>query len=299
VTIVAGFKCYEGIVLCADTQETVGSSKRNVPKLRFEPADRVTTGVGRNDLAVAFCGATDNGAFMDELIDRAWEDAQTATSLEEICSEIKKSIKASYADAVKLYHPSDMPRTELIYGAKMGGQSRLFYAYGPAVNEKQQYAIGGVGAYIADFLASRIYKDNLNVRQCTILAAYILSQAGEHVDGCGGESHIAVLREEATSGRVDWHRVEVLTDLLKMADDSLGAVLLNAADLEGTDADFRQHVADTVEILEMIREAKKGEITSREAFFGALVRNTGTGTTTHDEFGLPMLSDAQTTEDEQ
>jgi 20S proteasome alpha/beta subunit len=41
VTIVAGFKTIDGIVLCADTQETIGGiSKRNVPKLRFEPGDR-------------------------------------------------------------------------------------------------------------------------------------------------------------------------------------------------------------------------------------------------------------------
>jgi 20S proteasome alpha/beta subunit len=33
MTIIAGFKCHEGLVLCADTQETVGNvSKRNVPK---------------------------------------------------------------------------------------------------------------------------------------------------------------------------------------------------------------------------------------------------------------------------
>ena len=36
VTIIAGFRSDEGIVICADTQETVEGTKRNVPKLRYE-----------------------------------------------------------------------------------------------------------------------------------------------------------------------------------------------------------------------------------------------------------------------
>jgi hypothetical protein len=35
MTIIAGFRCQDGIVVCADTQETFGSAKRNVPKLVF------------------------------------------------------------------------------------------------------------------------------------------------------------------------------------------------------------------------------------------------------------------------
>jgi hypothetical protein len=74
VTIVAGFKSYEGVVLCADTQETVLHSKRHVPKLRFEPdslAKSVKEWRGeKDDLAAAFCGAGD-GPFIDKLIDES------------------------------------------------------------------------------------------------------------------------------------------------------------------------------------------------------------------------------------
>jgi hypothetical protein len=37
VTIVAGFKCADGVVLCADTQETLEGTKTYVPKLRMFP----------------------------------------------------------------------------------------------------------------------------------------------------------------------------------------------------------------------------------------------------------------------
>ena len=74
VTIVAGFRCSEGIVVCADTLETIGDiSKRHVPKVRFERCEPE-----RGDLAVAFCGATNNGPFLDEIVDRAWRGVQAA-----------------------------------------------------------------------------------------------------------------------------------------------------------------------------------------------------------------------------
>ncbi len=97
VTIVAGFRCSEGIVVCADTLETIGDiSKRHVPKVRFERCEPE-----RGDLAVAFCGATNNGPFLDEIVDRAWRGVQAATSLDQACDLINRSLKRSYGGHMK------------------------------------------------------------------------------------------------------------------------------------------------------------------------------------------------------
>ena len=108
VTIIAGFRCYDGVVICADTQETVNNlSKRNVPKLRFEPVDWLerTEAVTRDGLAIAFCGASETGPFIDKIVERAWEDAQTGTSLDEVCSLIETSIKETYKEFGRIYQP--------------------------------------------------------------------------------------------------------------------------------------------------------------------------------------------------
>ncbi len=86
---------------------------------------------------------------------------------------------------------------------------------------------------MADFLTKRMYNRYLNIHQCVILAAYILFQAKEHVDGCGGESHIAILREEGPSGRIDQDRIDTITKNLELADHNLGKLLLTSADVEG------------------------------------------------------------------
>lgn len=207
VTIVAGFRSYEGIVICADTQETVNNlSKSNVSKVIFQPSGQYgqSHALSTDDLAVAFCGASDNGAFVDKLVENAWEDAQMGTSFDEVCILIESSIEKTYKRYGQIYQTGSCPSADLIYGVKMFGTSKLFSASGPIVLERKTHYSGGVGYYMADFLSSRMYHDSMSLRQCVILAAYILFQAREHVDGCGGESQIAVLRDDGVSGVVDW-----------------------------------------------------------------------------------------------
>jgi hypothetical protein len=159
VTIVAGFKSYEGVVLCADTQETVLHSKRHVPKLRFEPnaaAKSLREFRGENtDLAAAFCGAGE-GPFIDKLIDESWKTAQKATSLREAGDRVEASIKGMYREFGKIYQPGFCPQVELIYGIKMKGNCKLFSAVGPVVNEKDEYYSAGQGYYMADFISASL-----------------------------------------------------------------------------------------------------------------------------------------------
>lgn len=260
VTIIAGFKSYEGIVICADTQETVGGAKRNTPKLRFEPSGPVRS---PDELAIAFCGAGD-GPFIDKLVDEAWVAAQGCTSLDEVCAEIEKSIKEVYRDFGTIYQPGYCPEVDLIYGVKMHRNSRLFSASGPIVNERDEFASGGSGHYMADFIRARMYSHHLSVNQCAVLAAYTLFQAREHVDGCGGESHIAVLREDGVSGRVNNSRIETITKLLQYADYEGSRLIIEIADLEKTDTQFHESMDVVKGLMETIRENHRKEIKQQD-----------------------------------
>lgn len=262
LTIVAGFKSYEGIVLCADTQETVNNlSKRNVPKLIFQPSDYLgrTLALGEDDLAVAFCGAADNGPFVDKLVENAWEDAQTGTSIDEVCALIEVSIKRTYEEFNRIFQTGYAPSADLIYGVKMFGDSKLFAATGPIVVEKEEYCSGGAGYYLADFLAGRMYHSGMTLRQCVILAAYILFQAKDHVEGCGGDSQIAVLRNYGVSGKVDWRSIEAINRMVHWEDKEIGRLILYAADLEITKEEFLEGAKTLAELASSMREIEKKE----------------------------------------
>jgi 20S proteasome alpha/beta subunit len=293
VTIIAGFKCYGGVVLCADTQETIGDiSKRNVPKLRFEPRDADAG----SEIAVAFCGATTNGPFMDEIVDRAWEDVQAATALDEACAEINKSIKKSYKDFGHIYQPGFCPTAELIYGIKMSGGSKMFHAYGPAINEKTDYASGGIGCYLADFLVNRMRGMGLSLRQCIILAAYVLFQAKEYVDGCGGDSQIAVLRDDGTSGLVDWGHVDVLNKLIQQSDSEISKLVMHYADFDLSNDEFLKKGNEELGLLMSLRSHDREALEKWKGLYTAIV-----GGFRIDSYGLPASdseSDSESDKDQ-
>lgn len=291
MTIIAGFKCHEGIVICADTQETIEHSKRSVPKLVFEPREHEYG--SPDNLAAAFCGASDYGPFVDKLIANSWESAQLATSIDEACQEIEKAIKATYQEYGKIYQRGYCPFAELIYGVKMHGESKLFNAFGPIVNEKTTYHSSGIGCYLANFLTSRMYADYLNLRQCVILAAYILFQAKEHVEGCGGDSHIAILRDDGMSGRVGWKQVETLTDVLKQSDKEISQLLLSVADVTLPESQIKEEAASALDILMALRKHQISGLRDHEELnkLASLYELPD-----DDEFGLPKPSDAEKSE---
>ncbi len=261
MTIIAGFKCQDGVVVCADTQETVGSiSKRNVPKLRFERTGAVAKILSNAlDISMAFCGAG-HGPFIDKLVDGARIATKGAEDINAASEAIEDYIKNTYADFGRIYQPSQCPEVELIYGITVLGESRLFHATGPIVNQKDQYTSGGVGYYMADFLASYMYDAGITVQQAVVLAAYILFQAKEHVDGCGGDSHIAVLRENGKSRLIDAIRVDKITELLKRTNREIGKVLLASADFTQSKAQFINTTKAATNAIVVSREGSRKQL---------------------------------------
>ena len=256
MTIIAGFRCHEGVVICGDTQETLGSAKRNVQKVRVEakypryiPRMDGTNG----DLFAAFCGSG-NGPFIDMLIDRAWKAAKDTETLDAASGVVEEEIKHIYKEMGEIYQIGQCPSVEIIYGIRAGGESRLFLASGPVVVEKLEYESSGIGSDIANYLTSRMYGSSLNLYQCSILAAYILLQAKNHVEGCGGKSHIAVLRNSGECGLIEPRRVESLTTLLESADISVGRLLLRTADVGLSDEIFHRAVNEYVKSVEYPRQ---------------------------------------------
>lgn len=295
MTIVAGFRTYQGIVLCADTQETIGTAKRQVPKLICHSSSAVAMRRNPGYLAAAFCGAGD-GPFVDLLVDEAWKAAQNAPDLDDACNQIIATIKETYREYGQIFQTGSCPSAELLFGVKMGNESRLFAATGPIVNEKKGYTSSGAGYYLADFLAARMYKDYLTLNACVILAAYILFQTKEHVEGCGGDSHIAILRNEGISGQVNYKRVESLTKLLQSADRETGEILLSAADLATPKDEFRKEFFGNLQTFEDLRDRTREEIQHAEERWNQISKILGGPNykpTPTDMFGLPTPSEPE------
>ena len=251
MTIIAGFRCSEGVVICSDTQETVTNiAKRSVTKVKMFPAGGYAES---SDFGMAICGSGD-GPFVDLMTRKIWQSAETASSIAEAADNIELRIKNLYREYSTIYQPGERPTVELIYGIKMNGETLLFHAYGPTVNEVDEYKSAGYGCYMADFLQSRMGRNLLTVNECAILAAYILFQTKEHVDGCGGDSHIAVLGNDGRNGFVDGCRINSWNELLEGVDRQLGHILLTCAKLKD-DLNAEESFRSAISTIDWLRKS--------------------------------------------
>jgi hypothetical protein len=134
-----------------------------------------------------------------------------------------------------------------------------------------------------------MYDRRLNLRQCAILAAYVLFQAKDHVEGCGGESHIAVLRENGVSGIADQRNISAWTELLRWADNKIGNVLIDAADIELGTREFTEQSRNLILAINSSREVTRDQLKHDKKLLAAFVGKPYENT---DFFGLPLPSDS-------
>ena len=155
MTIIAGFMCQGGVVLCSDTQETSEGAKRNVTKLQCFQGPRVVIsqdgqGMVNADLGLAICGAG-YGPFIDKITSQAWDAVRHVSDIWEASERVESMIKETYQEFGQIYQTGACPQVDLIYGITKGGASKLFQAIGPVVNETT-YASNGDGMLPREFL---------------------------------------------------------------------------------------------------------------------------------------------------
>jgi hypothetical protein len=206
MTIVAGFKCSDGIVLCADSQETINSYlKVNVPKLVTRPLEFKA---GDKSRAV-FAGSGD-GPFVDKLINSMWGAAMAAgADLDEISLAMEEATIAIHERLWQMYSDNNKPEASIIFGIAASQDTKLFRSHGPIVNPVDTYACAGCGDVIAKYICDRLYSPTMDVSQCAILALYVLLHTKRYVEGCGGLSYVVILHntlEQTIFGELtsDW-----------------------------------------------------------------------------------------------
>ena len=122
------------------------------------------------------------------------------------------------------------------------------------MNEKRGYAAVGMGQYLADFLANRVHQRYLPGSWVVMLAAYIISQCKEYVDGCGGDTHIAILNEGGNSNRLDSWRTDFVTEQLRRVDDVISILLLSVADFAAKEEDFKKELDHAISAITQVRK---------------------------------------------
>jgi 20S proteasome alpha/beta subunit len=197
MTIAAGFVCLDGIVLCADTQETItGYTKTNTDKIRR---------MEDHGLCVAITGAGDTELIetVGERIERAlfWEYMPTTVRMpDQVRDIIQQEVSASFKRYILPYASfpkDDRPWCDLLIVVTVKNEVNnyecLYRASGTTVREiKFGGDCVGSGLILAKSLMERFCDSFMDLDELVLAIIYVMFQTKKWVDGCGGKTDIVV-----------------------------------------------------------------------------------------------------------
>jgi 20S proteasome alpha/beta subunit len=188
MTYIAAFHCREGIVMCADSQQTEGDYKNYVEKLAVVEDHSYP-------LAIGGAGVGDLiDCVMDEIIERSkTERPKTKQELKRLINDSLKNVYAEDLPALVVTRQHRSP--QYLIGAKTDEGFVIFYVQGKRVLGETEKAIVGYGTKYNVELLKRLYRPSLPMQQAVMLGIYLTLQSKKTDDGVGGETGVVVIRD--------------------------------------------------------------------------------------------------------
>jgi hypothetical protein len=193
MTIAAGVMCPDGIILAADSQETVGESlKVFKPKLVELPLLSA-------ELKAVVVAAGD-GTFIDVLVERISEQLDLVNPY---VASAKQAIQDAIGRACDEIWPhyttqADKPKARLIIGVRATDGLMMLDAFVPMVKTADPYAFIGWGGDLATYKAKQLALAGMPTTVAAPLTAYILDVVKKNVEFCGGDTYLAVITSDGT-----------------------------------------------------------------------------------------------------
>jgi len=193
MTICAGMLCTDGIVLCADTLESVGGVHRSVEKLVQLPiiSDALS--------AVVVC-ATEDAVFSDALIDKISESLDHSDGTFASAKDAIEDATLEYCRAIWGTNPQDKPTAELLIGLKTADDLRLLHLATPTVRTIESWEFIGYGRELGIYKAGQYGLKNIPTDTAAPIIAYIVDIVKNNAQYCGRATSLAVLH---TDGHVE------------------------------------------------------------------------------------------------
>jgi 20S proteasome alpha/beta subunit len=292
MTIAAGYVCDSGIVLCADTQETIPGYTKNQGKklLTFQ-----CPGIN-----LVFAGAGNNATQIDET---AYEvAAQIIADEPKTGLEFRKSLRASLKE---LFPKEHYPRAggaevDMLMAVKWKGDASLFRIADCSVAPVTNKVAVGTGVVLALQLLERHYDRTVQIGEAAIICTYVLYHVKNWVDGCGGNTEVALIPKAGDSVAImPSTEIEKFEQYAQAYDDSLKGLLLAAPRTPNNLPQFNQYLDRARHDLHIARSRfQEWEDTMREVAahlgmdYEQMMRDAEAGAEAFFAAKAPMQSDA-------
>jgi 20S proteasome alpha/beta subunit len=200
MTIALGLIAREGIVIAADRQQTEGEHKK---------AQRKIESLWSLPVGALLVSGAGNGPYIDTMTERLRHCFGTTESKEypaAMTNEFRGIHSAFYSEAVlpfSQYQSYERPDYELLFGCSTDKTHLLWYSDKLALNQVQAgYRAVGVGASAAESLLNKFYVTNLPLKVAIVLAAYVIYEVKNSVEGCGFETDVMFTQTNQPPSRI-------------------------------------------------------------------------------------------------
>lgn len=237
MTIIAGFRVQDGILLCSDT-EWSGGEKVYKEKIFTHP---FRGGV----IAFAVSGDEANAKMVIEdcrdALDVSRATAYTAQELKAIIRSAVHAIQERYVDKAPKAE-RDAARFDLIIAFMLkSGHLQLVSTVGRRVLPVDRCACLGAGWYVGLPVIESAYDPNMRIKDAVIVAIQAIGAAKRRVEGVGGHTQFLLMGEQVVSGLVG-HDPEATQELILQYERAAGQLLLRAGDFDLDDDKFKEKV---------------------------------------------------------
>jgi hypothetical protein len=254
VTIALAFHRPEGIVFGADTRETyTGYLKRQVPKLVMRPENHQ-----QGMPCAVFAGAGD-GSLIDHLIGKLWEGMKHKTdSIEAMIDAAEDALLNAYGRLAKANHPGELPDQQILIGAWCKpNETALVEVTNTVLTRNIKSKAIGCGEYLANYIEDRFWAPKIDLGDLVPVVTYIIDQARKHVDGCGGRTHVAVIKANGEMRQLPKHETKRRTERITDIDHIARSIAKMAMDERIDDDVARQEMMQDVERIMEIRKSMR------------------------------------------
>jgi hypothetical protein len=243
MTIAAGIRCIDGIVLCADTEYTEGDRQKYQRTKIFGYDDSLlVTGSGWTDyMKMAF----------DKLYEKLLEKkAGNQREARQIVEEVILDIYSKNIASVFRLGEFNCPSFDLLIAVRcQDGDVVLLKNTETSVTISHAYESVGTGSILYNYWARYFFKFQKSMEIAGIFSLFMLEEAKSAVPGCGGGTEIACMASDLSVPReytaylpggapltgFPQNAVDVFLDAVNLRDIGMSVAMFqnSAADLKG------------------------------------------------------------------
>lgn len=244
MTITAGFKVQDGILLCADTMYS-GGSKSYATKIFKQEFDG-------GCVAFALAGTEDCSLMLIQACQKAIsESASFFSSTEQIEEVISRTLRRLFKD----HELQDAEALFLIAIWTERGGLKLMSTRRGVMVERERYYCNGSGSYLANYLIEPAYHQVMGLPDVIVLATQTLAAVKSYDDGCGGRSELIVLQSDGSLSPVEHEEISTAEQNISGYERYARKLMFDFANPQLSESEFQKKLDSFVETITIGRES--------------------------------------------